>query len=198
MRLFPFFQDIEGKTFLVIGGGAVAAEKVKRLQVFTDRIVVIAERSEIRGIKVLRRPFEEADLALADYCVCATDDAELNARVAGLCVERGIPVNVADNPALCGFVFPALVKRGDLVIGITTAGKSPAYAALLREQIEAMLPERVETVLERLDGMRRYVQRRVPAQAKRRRICHLLLDALLETRGEAPEETLLKIVEDNE
>ena len=105
---------------------------------------------------------------------------------------------MADNPALCGFVFPALVKRGDLVIGITTAGKSPAYAARLREQIEAMLPERVETVLERLGGMRRHLQRRVPDQAKRRKICHLLLDALLETRGEAPEEALLNIVEDNE
>ena len=66
------------------------------------------------------------------------------------------------------------------------------------QQIEAMLPEGVETVLERLGGMRRYVQRRVPDQAKRRRICHLLLDALLETRGEAAEEVLLGIVEDNE
>ena len=198
MKLFPFFQDIEGKTFLVVGGGAVAAEKVQRLQAFTDRIVVIAERSEISGVTVLRRPFAEADLSLADYCICATDNAELNARIAGLCAERGIPVNVADDPALCSFVFPALVRRGDLVIGITTGGKSPAYASLLREQIETMLPEHVETVLERLGGMRRSLRRRVPEQAKRRRICRLLLKTLLETRGEAPEEVLLGIVEDNE
>ena len=197
MRLFPFFQDIEGKTFLVVGGGAVAAEKVKRLRAFTNRIVVIAERSRIRGVRVLRRPFEEADLGLADYCVCATDDAELNAHIASLCAERGIPVNVADNPALCGFVFPALVKRGDLVIGITTGGKSPAYASLLREQIETMLPEHVETVLERLGEMRRSLRRRVPDQVKRKEICRLLMETLLETKGEAPEETLLGIVEDN-
>ena len=69
MTLFPFFQDIEGQTFLVIGGGAVAAEKVERLQMFTDRILVIAEQTEITEVPVLLRPFRDGDISELDEAV---------------------------------------------------------------------------------------------------------------------------------
>ena len=180
MTLFPFFQDIEGKTFLVIGGGVVAAEKVHRLRLFTDRILVIAEQTEINEVPVLLRPFRDEDIALGDYVIGATDDPALNAHIAALCRETGKPVNIVDDPALCSFVFPALVKRGDLTAAITTNGKSPAFAQYVRHELEDILPDRTEAILEELHNMRSELKLTVPDQRDRARLLKERLTELLE------------------
>ena len=180
MTLFPFFQDIEGQTFLVIGGGAVAAEKVERLQMFTDRILVIAEQTEITEVPVLLRPFRDGDISLGDYVIGATDDRELNRRIASLCKASGKPVNIVDDPALCTFVFPALVKRGDLTAAITTNGKSPAFAQYMRRELEDTLPAKTETILDELYDLRSELKKTVPDQKQRARLLKARLYALLE------------------
>ena len=206
MTLFPFFQDIEGKRFLIVGGGRTAARKLRVLRQFTDRITVVAQRLspdiaaeavkeeavkskaaksepakaeptkaepakvEPAGMVVYERPFRPADLDWADYVVAATSDRALNREIARLCGLSGKPVDVVDSPELCTFFFPAVIRRGPLVAAVSTSGKSPAYAAHLRAQIEALLPENIEEILDALEDCRRQLRERVPDQRERSRI----------------------------
>lgn len=189
MTLFPFFQDIEGKRFLIVGGGHTAARKLRVLRQFTDRITVVAERlspdiaaeaevsesganpaPEPAGTRFCERLFRPSDLDRADCVVAATSDRALNREIARLCGLSGKPVDVVDSPELCTFVFPAVIRRGPLVAAVSTSGKSPAYAAHLRAQIEALLPENIEEILDALEDCRRQLPERVPDQRERSRI----------------------------
>ncbi len=180
MTLFPFFEDIEGKRFLMVGGGRVAAARLERLRLFTDQVTVVARESGIPG--AVLREFRPSDLDGADYVIGASDDRELNRRVARLCRERGLPVNIVDDISLSTFVFPSVVRRGALTVGITTAGKSPAYARYLRRQIEAMLPQELEASLDELGDLRETLRHTVPDQRQRaellkKRMAELLCEA---------------------
>ena len=88
------------------------------------------------------------------FAVAATDNAALNARVAADCRARGIPVNSADDPDNCDFFFPALVVRGEVTVGISTGGASPALAAALRAYIEGLLPQNVGEIAARAKALR--------------------------------------------
>ncbi len=195
MTYFPFFTDIENKRFLIIGGGDVAKEKVSRLGAFTDNICVIAPETDIEGVRVKRKLFEESDLDEADICVCAAGDRELDRRVAKLCGQRNIPVNVADDADLCTFIFPALVKRGDLVIGITTSGASPAFASLLRKQIEEALPEDIEDVLDLMRGLRDIMPGLISDPKKRSSAYKHILAELLAVEGTISETDAASVIE---
>lgn len=170
MTLFPFFENIESKTFLVIGGGKVAKDKIYRLKQFTDKITIIAEETDITGFKVIKKQFEERDLTLGDYVISASNDRELNKRISLLCQERSIPVNVVDDPELCTFVFPSLIKRGDLTIGICTGSKSPAVSKYIRKEIENILPENVEEIIYKMSDLRERLKTEVPNQKDRAEI----------------------------
>lgn len=166
MELFPFFQPVKGRTFVVVGTGQVAAEKAKRLEMFN-----CAVRTE--------KEYTPDCLDGADFCVSAFADRQLNMRVAEECNKRGIPINVADDPQLCDFVFPAIVKKGDLICAVSTQGKSPAYAAQLRAQIEAMVPENIDEILDSMGEIRQEVRERVGGQRKRKKVYQHLLKAML-------------------
>lgn len=179
MTVFPLFENIDRKTFLIVGGGAVAKRKVERLLAFTSRIIVIAEETDITGVKVLRRKLALADLELGDFVIAATNDRETNRAIAGYCSEHRIPVNVVDDPELCSFIFPSVVKRGDLTIGISTGGTSPAYAQLLRKTLEHELPSHIGGILERMGALRSVVPAQVPEQDRRARCYREILSQLL-------------------
>lgn len=170
MTLFPFFEDIENKTFLVIGGGRVAKGKINRLKQFTDKIIVVAPETDITECKVLKKEFEESDLALGDYVIGASDDRELNKRISLLCQKRDIPVNIVDDPELCTFIFPSLIKRGDLTVGITTNCKSPALSQYLRQEIEKLIPNDIENIIDEMSTLREQLKKEVPNQKERAEI----------------------------
>lgn len=179
MTLFPFFEDIENKTFLVIGGGKVAAGKIKRLLQFTDNIIVIAEKTDIKGVEVRKKAFEDSDIFLGDYVIGATDSSELNSRIASLCKASDILVNVVDDPQNCTFIFPSLIKKGDLTIGISSAGKSPAFCKKMRKEIETMLPENTEEILDKMGQWREYLKEKEPCKKVRSEVLKSLLSLYL-------------------
>lgn len=160
MPLFPAFLDIAGRDVLIVGGGTVAAAKIGRLLPFRPRLTVIARgvRPEIERwanegrLRLERRPFHPGDTAGRFLVIVATDDQALQAVVKRECEQSGILCNVVDVPSLCDFVFPALIVKGDIVIGISTSGQGPAVAAALRRWLERHLPadleERLRTVVE--------------------------------------------------
>lgn len=196
MILFPFYEDIQEKTFLVVGGGSVAKEKIGRLRLYTDKIIVVAKETDIGDVDVRRKAFEDGDLALGDICIVATPDRELNSHIAELCKQQGIPVNVVDDRRLCSFIFPSMIKRGALNISITTAGKSPAYAQKLRQEIEVTLPEHIEDILDRMERFRGIVPEYIAEQKKRGILYKKLLDRMLETENKVADEDLLEMIKE--
>ena len=134
MNRFPFFKDISGWDVLIVGGGRVALRKARVLSEFGVRLRAVAPAfdegfSEVPAERILRE-FRPEDLQGARLCVAATDCRAVNARVAELCRERGIEVNVSDDPSLGTFHFPAMLRRGELTVALSTSGVSPACGAL--------------------------------------------------------------------
>lgn len=194
MTVFPLFENIDHKTFLIIGGGNVARRKVEKLMAFTNRIVVIAGETEITGVKVIRRDFAMSDLAMGDFVIAATDEREKNRQIADYCREHRIPVNVVDDPELCSFIFPSVVKRGDLTIGISTGGTSPAYAQLLRKTLERNLPSQIGGILERMGRLRAVVPEQIPEQERRAGCYREILSELLVSNNATSDKEIEDII----
>lgn len=180
MTLFPFFEDIDGKRFVVIGGGRVARGKVSRLLPFTDNITVISENTDIDFVPVIRRKFTQSDILSGDYIIAATDSEETNREIFALCQKHRKPVNTVDDPEKCTFIFPSLIKRGELVIGISTTGKSPALSKHLRQQMEAELDGDIEKVLDKMGLLRVRLKALIHEQRKRSEILQRALGCYLE------------------
>jgi uroporphyrin-III C-methyltransferase / precorrin-2 dehydrogenase / sirohydrochlorin ferrochelatase len=146
---FAAFLDLLGKSVVVVGGGRVASSKVRALlPCKPSPLVVVAPRvsAAIQGaaadgkLRWLQREYRAGDLDGAALAFGASDDRELNARVAADARALGIPVLAVDDVPNCDFIAPALVRRGDLTIAISTAGRSPAVARRTREYLERTLP----------------------------------------------------------
>lgn len=168
MGYFPFFVELEGRHGVIVGGGKVAARKVEKLLMFDPDLTVIApdieacvrmqgeqlEKDGAASLHFEERDFLPGDLHGADFVVAATDDEALNGRIADICREKRIPVNVADDREKCTFYFPALVKDGPLTVGISTDGKSPLAASWVRREIAGMLPESIGNIIDLLGQIR--------------------------------------------
>ena len=267
MKVFPFFHNIEGKTFLIVGGGRIAAEKVGRLLPFgadmhivgtwiSDEIrnmtgqsvcreervpesgvpesevpesgvpesgvlgngvsesgipesVVNGQRSALETdsaesasyagrIRIEERAFEERDLDDADYCIAATDDYETNRRIHDLCKARKIPVNVVDTMEFCEFIFPSLIKHGDLTVAISTAGKSPAMGRYVKKQVEDVLPAETEDILNRLGALRSVLPGRISSQRERGKAYKEIMELLVATDDKATDEQIEQILRRHE
>ena len=135
MGCFPFFVDLAGEPGLIVGGGKVAARKIQKLLPYGPRLTVIAPETgaavrETEGLILLERPYRPEDLD-GDwrFVIAATDCRAVNREIALRCRERRILVDVADGGEEGSFLFPALVKRGRLSVGVSTGGASPTAAA---------------------------------------------------------------------
>lgn len=185
MAYFPLFVDLEGKHGLIVGGGAVALRKAQKLLPYGPRLAVVApelnpEFQELQGVELLRRPFEETDLNGCEFAMAATDDRALNHWIAELCSQRHIPVNVADSREDSTFLFPALLRRGELSVGVSASGASPAAAAWVRDRFAQALPENLEEILEFLEDVREPLRQAVPDGETRRRLLASLAVACME------------------
>ena len=206
MSVFPFMQKIDEKSFLVIGSGAIARRKVRLLLQFTDQIVLVThprqdlpfsqnqiihdelEAFSDRGVIILDRMFDPDDLTNADFCIASCDDQLKNSEIASLCQSLNVPVNVPDNPDICTFFLPSVIKRGNLVITVSTQGKSPAMSAGIRRRIEDILPDKTEEILDCLAGIRLWAPRIVSSSETRARLYKDLLNSLLDGSLEPCEE----------
>lgn len=148
MDYLPIFLDLRARRCLIVGGGEVAARKTDLLLQAGADVHAVAPRlaSAMRSLldegRIAYREgvFRESDLDGAQLVIAATDDRDVNARVAALADARGLPVNVVDDPALCRFIMPAIVDRSPVVAAISTGGVSPVLARLIRGRLEALIP----------------------------------------------------------
>ncbi|MHA7878232.1 MAG: siroheme synthase CysG [Saccharospirillum sp.] len=145
MHYFPLFHRLQGKPILVVGGGEIAARKIHLLQRSGCSITVVAPdiRPEIASNAQCQchyRPFQSDDVNGMALVVSATDIAEVNEAVAARAREAGILVNVVDTPDLCDVIFPSIVDRDPLIIGITSSGQAPVLARSIRAKLESTIP----------------------------------------------------------
>ena len=171
MPLFPIFINLEGRRVLIAGGGHVALRKAERLSPYGADIFAVAPEfipgfAGIPGVTLLERRFEPGDIEGAALVIAATDDGELNAAVSELCRWENIPVNVVDDLEKCSFVFPALVQRGELSVGISTGGASPSAAQYVRRGVEQLVPEGFEGILDFLSAHRAEVKAALPPERR--------------------------------
>ena len=188
MAYFPLFMDLNQKQGLVVGGGAVAARKIRTLLPYGPHLTVCApsvlpELEALPGLTLRWEPFSPALLEGAFFVIAATDDPELNSHIARLCRERNIPVNVADPGTESTFLFPSVVRRGPLTVGISTGGKSPSAAHYLKEQIEGLLPDNLEAILLWMDAAREELKGSALSQPQCSTCLSRLFSAALQAGG---------------
>ena len=185
MPHYPINLDLRNRKCVVVGGGEVAERKVETLLEFDAAVVVIApeltSRLECHAeqglIGHLRGVYAAEMLEGAFLVFAATDDREVNCAVSEECRNRGILVNVADDPELCTFFVPAMVRRGDFVIGISTSGKSPALAKRARESLETEFGPEYGDLADLMGELRDEVKSKCPDQADRNRAFVRILDS---------------------
>lgn len=144
---YPAFLDLVRKRVVVVGGGTIAAQKVRGLLPCGAEVVVVAPevspfvraRAEAGEVAWERRGYRLGDLVGAELVFAATDDRALNAEVAREARERGVPVLAVDDIPYCDFIAPAVVKRGRLTVAVSTSGRSPALASHTRRKLERVV-----------------------------------------------------------
>ncbi|MGB3635202.1 MAG: bifunctional precorrin-2 dehydrogenase/sirohydrochlorin ferrochelatase [Rubrobacteraceae bacterium] len=138
--LYPIFLDLSGRRCVVVGGGAVANRKARKLLQARAEVVVISPEVkpeiESMAVEVRHRPYENGDLEGAYLAFTATDSRKVNSAVAQEARERGIFINVADKPSEGSFALPSTLRRGGLQVAVSTGGASPTLARSIRGELE--------------------------------------------------------------
>lgn len=144
MAYYPASLNIKGMRCLVVGGGKVAYRKATSLLSFHARVEVVApeiisplqDMVQQRKVKHIQEEYRSSHLDGVFLVFGATGDEETNRRIAKDAQKRNLMVNIVDAPGLCAFIVPAVLRRGDLTVSISTGGNSPALARSLREKME--------------------------------------------------------------
>ncbi len=148
MDFFPIFMNLKKRPCLVVGGGKIAARKIHLLLKAKAKVKVVApdlcrevNDMVIHGeVEYLSREFTEQDISGSVLVIAATNSQQVNKQVSKLSCDKSIPVNVVDQPDLCGFIMPSIVDRSPIQIAISTGGTSPVLARLLRTRLESYIP----------------------------------------------------------
>ena len=156
---YPVNLVLQGRSCLVVGGGKVALRKIEGLLACGARVHVIAPEidSEIKALPRItadERPYRQGDVEGHRLVIAATDDSAVNEAVFLDADEAGVWVNGADDPAHCSFTLPSVVRRGSLLLTVSTGGRSPALATWLRGRLEAEIGPEYEVLLDLLSGER--------------------------------------------
>jgi precorrin-2 dehydrogenase/sirohydrochlorin ferrochelatase len=155
-RLYPMFVRAQGLRCVVIGGGAVALRKARGLLDAGADVTVIAPEVQPdlcrlvddHAVRWIQREAHEQDLDGANLVFLATDSAQVNAQLEQVARHNGSLVNRADSPLDGTFHVPAVVRRDDITVAVSTSGRSPAFARLLREELDTLLTEERLALLE--------------------------------------------------
>jgi precorrin-2 dehydrogenase/sirohydrochlorin ferrochelatase len=162
MKYYPINLNIQNRNCLVVGGGGVGTRKVITLLDCGARVTVVSPDPTPRlkklaaagSIQLKQRSYRSDDVNKMFLVIGATDDENLNRQVSKDAERVNILCNIADRPEVCNFILPAVVRRGDLAITISTSGKSPALAKRLRRNLEAQFGEEYADFLRLMGAIR--------------------------------------------
>jgi precorrin-2 dehydrogenase/sirohydrochlorin ferrochelatase len=203
MRYYPVNLDVQNRKCLVVGGGAVGTRKVDTLlqcganvtvisPQATDELSALAEAGEIT---LQKREYSSADLEGIFLVIGATDDETLNRQVSADAQSRNLLCNIADRPAVCNFILPSIVHRGDLVITISTSGKSPALAKKLRKTLERQFDSEYADLLNLMGAIRKKLLRQAHEPEAHKHLFNQLIDCgLLEMIRQGKKEDIDRLL----
>ena len=163
MRYYPVNLDIQNRKCLVVGGGSVSTRKVMTLLECGAIITVVSpdvseellELAEKKMIELKKRHYEASDINGIFLVIGATDNEELNWQINKDAERQYKLCNIADRPEACNFILPSIVNRGNLVIAISTSGKSPAFAKKMRQDLEKEFGEEYDEFLQLMGAIRK-------------------------------------------
>lgn len=207
MKTYPILLDLRGRRCLVVGGGQVAQRKVDGLLAADAAVTVVsptastalAQLAAAGGIVWHPRPYGRADLDGMRLVIAATDQPDVNRQVADDARDRGILCNVIDQPAAGDFTLPSVVRRGDLVLTVSTSGQSPALSRHLRKILEGRFGNEYEVFLRIMGAVRRRLLACEKDPATRRKLFDRLVaadlpEAIREGRRDEVEQRLSAIL----
>lgn len=162
MRYYPINLDIRGRRCLVVGGGRVGARKVDSLVRCGAVVTVVSLKAAPplvrlaaeKAIILKQRPYRSSDVEGMFLIIGATDNEALNRQINADAEHRNQLCNIADRPEICNFILPAIVSRGDFVMAVSTAGKSPAFAKHVRKRLETEFGPEYGTLLDLMGAIR--------------------------------------------
>ena len=220
MAVFPMFVEIEKEDCLIIGGGRVALRKAEVLLDMGAEVHVISRHfepellafaSEAVGRLVchkvddgplaaavgLEQDAGKTGIANAAMLICATDNERVNHEMVMWARKNGIPVNSATNPADCDFYFPSVVRRGNLMVGISTGGRTPALSRMVSRQIQETIPDWYEALAETGGEARKRIHHVTENSGERKEILMKVLQVALEDKGRLTEADIDRIIREN-
>ena len=162
MAYFPAFLKLDNCKILVIGGGNIAGEKIKKLLDFTKEITIIAPKIsdsvktiiDNNNLEFKQRSYNKGDIKGFFVVVVAVDDISLQKEIYNECQNYNILCNSVDSVEYCNFIFPSYTKKGALTVAFSTSGVSPSIAKYLRQAIETIIPDSIVDFLEEMKQLR--------------------------------------------
>lgn len=206
MKTYPvFLLKLQDKRCVLVGGGAVAEHKARSLLQAEAQVTVISPTLTVGlqrlveegALEWVQREYKQGDLAEAFVVIGATNDTDTNEQVWQEAVERSLLVNTVDDLARCNFIVPAVVRRGDLCLAISTGGKSPALAKRLRERLEAEFGPEYAKFVALLGNLREGVKAKCPETTERKILLYRLIDSdILELIAQGRDELVQQLAEE--
>jgi precorrin-2 dehydrogenase / sirohydrochlorin ferrochelatase len=184
MQYYPINLNIYQRKCLVVGGGGVASRKVKTLLSCGGDVTVIspdvcealtALAAEDR-IHLICREYRKGDVKGYFLVIGATSDMNVNRQISADAENQNMLCNIADVPEICNFILPAVVRRDDLVIAVSTSGQSPAFAKNLRKELEAAFGEEYARFLTLMGAIRKRLLCRQHDPAKHKSLFEALIN----------------------
>ncbi len=202
---YPLFLDITDKQCLVIGGGKVAERKVAMLLESGANVTVISPRAtkslqelaRLKKVTFIKRTCTQKDVTDAALVFTCTNNTRVNKEVKRSAALRKIPVNVADDPRLCDFIVPSIVRKDDIIIAISTSARLPFASKQLREKLETLLTDDYLDYVRILSQVRGHVLKATQNKSERERIMKKIARMTAQeivAKGVGP---LLKMVKQN-
>jgi len=185
MRFYPVFLNLRGRRAVVIGGGAVAEQKVLGLLGAGAHVTVVSPETTPRleqlaatgGIDLRRRPYRSGDLVGAWLAIAGTDDRGANAAVWAEAEREGVLLNAVDDLDHCSFIAPAVHREGDVTVAVSTSGKSPALAARLRQRVARLVGPAEARLCDLLGELRPELAARIPDTRARTTLWYRIVDS---------------------
>jgi precorrin-2 dehydrogenase/sirohydrochlorin ferrochelatase len=184
MAKYPIFLELASRRLVIIGGGNVSFRKATTFLDTSARLIVVADNVQEsltnlcidNNVELIKAKYSKDYILGASLVIAATNDQKLNERIYKDCQELEILCNVVDQPGLCDFYVPAIVKRDDLQIAISTDGKCPAFAGHVRKKLEKIFTEKSGQFLCELHQLRENIIDQIDNPALRKAILGKLVD----------------------